>query len=426
VNRILVVAALVAALPAAAQNNKPRVTSGDAAKKAGLELQKTLDADIDGDGKKDLVAMANAVGEKGGPLWIVVLGEDENGYVVRDRVKVGGKEFKKFEAAALVPAPDAMEVIVEVYDDNPDEKVKRVHVFSGVPRLREIFKSAIFRPKDKDAREEWEKDADLVQYGDARPGWYFQDLEGDGITEIMVRRKPQVLEVPRDDKKAKLLTGVREAVFAFDGSPDQGVYVERAGGRFNDFLPAYAVKDVEASSAWVDPKVLKDLKAQALSSAATAAATGGGKTDTDVDLKPYMVVAADKNLETAWIEDSKTQGKGEWIEVKLDADHAIHMVRVVPGCVADKRQYGSHNVPESIEIQLGSGSRAKVDLKKTKDVDRPAIAVQELPVKDRGWAKQYLVFFEGKDNADSVKVYLDGAKKQGAGNHTCISEVSVH
>lgn len=421
----LILALSIAALPATAQN-KPRVTSGDAAKKAGLEVLKTLDADVDGDGKKDLVVMANAVGDKGGPLWIAVLGEDDKGYVVRDKLKVGGKEFKRFEAQALVPSPESMEVVVEVYDDNPDEKVKRVHVFSGVPRLREIFKSAIYRPKDKDAREEWEKDPDLVQYGDARPGWYFMDVEGDGVVEVLVRRKPQVLEVARDDKPAKLLTGVREAVYAFDGAADQGVYVERGALRFNDFLPAYAVKDVEASSAWVDPKVLKDLKAQALSQAATAAATGGGKTDTDVDLKPYMVTAADKNLETGWIEDSKTNGKGEWIEVKLDADHDIHMVRIVPGCVGDKRAFGAHNVPESVEIQIGDGARAKVDLKKTTDVDRPAIAVHKMDVKDRPWAKQFLVFFEGKDSADSVKVYLDGAKKQGAGNHTCISEVSVH
>ncbi len=424
--KLLLTATILACSIAHAQDKK-RVTSTDAAKKVGLEIQKTLDADVDGDGKKELLAICNAVSEKGGMLTLASFGEDENGYVLKDRQKLGGKEFKKFELAALIPPAESSEVVIEVYDDNPDDKVKRVQVFTGVPRLREIFKSTIFRPKDKDAREDWERDPDVVQYGDARPGWYFADLEKDGLTEVVIRRRPKVIEVPKGDKKAKIIVGVVEEVWSFDGAPDAGTYVKRAAERFSEFIPSYQVTGVEASSVWVEPTVLKDLKAQALSEAASNAAAGKGKTEAEVDVSSFILMGADKNLETAWIEDAKNHGKGEWLEVKLDAQHEIHMVRVVPGCVADKGAYSSHNIPETFDIQLGSGARTHVDTKKIGDPERPAIAVQAVaPDKNRPWAKNYLVYFDGKDTASSVKIFLDSAKKQGKSNRTCISEVSVH
>jgi hypothetical protein len=45
---------------------------------------------------------------------------------------------------------------------------------------------------------------------------------------------------------------------------------------------------------------------------------------------------------------------------------------------------------------------------------------------DRPFAKTTLIFFDGKAEANKVRITLEKSIKQGKGNHTCISEISVH
>ena len=59
--------------------DKPRVMTADALKKKGLKMEKTLDLDLDGDGKKELVVVGS--GDKG--LQLVLVGENEQGAVVQ-------------------------------------------------------------------------------------------------------------------------------------------------------------------------------------------------------------------------------------------------------------------------------------------------------------------------------------------------------
>jgi hypothetical protein len=47
-------------------------------------------------------------------------------------------------------------------------------------------------------------------------------------------------------------------------------------------------------------------------------------------------------------------------------------------------------------------------------------------IPDRPFAKTTLIFFDGKTEAQKVRITLDKAIKQGKGNLTCISEISVH
>lgn len=442
-------AVTLAAAPALAQ--KSRRMTADAVKAKGLTLQKVLDADLDGDGRKEVVGVTT--GPKG--VQVVLLGEDADGAVVTYVAPPAvGNEMAKAEVKALVPPANSQQVILEVYDETPDEKVKRVRVYAadGAPpalKLKEIFSSKIERSRDKDERPIWETDRSIVKYGDPRAGWYFEDIQDDGVSEVIVRRNngAQIIPVKKSGgEDVKLLTGVRETIWSFD--VDKGRYVQ-GEERLNDFLPAYTIARVEASSAWVEPRELKELKAQALSDAlqtATADAADDGKAkgkakgknggkkdqlsdDVKVDLSPYMKRAADGSLASAWIEgDDKGEGKGEWVEVTLEEEDAIHMVRVVSGCVGTKREFRAHNVPESFSIQLDGGGQNEVNRRARGEFDGSIVAFTDDIVKlaDRPWAKTTLVFFDGRTEAKKVRVTLGKAVKQGKGNRTCISEISVH
>lgn len=447
---------------------KSRRTTAEAVKDKGLELVKFIDADVDGDGRKELLGLAK---NKRGNLQLVVIGEEPAGAVVTQVLPpAGGKDIARFEAKPLAPPAASNEVILEVYDETPDEKVKRVRVYKDKDgRLVEVFTNVLHRNKNADERAEWERDNDVIQYGDARKGWYFGDLEDDGVSEIFVRRNAQIIRIQGERDVVKLLTGVREQVWRWD---DSAFAFKNSGERLNDFLPAHSITKVTASSAFIPADELRELRSQALqdklmgatkdgtdgavggdlefglddlygpapSTSKKKGTTNGGKKtaprkekpppepEIEVDRTAYMARAADQNLNTAWIEDANGDGKGEWVEFELDEEAAIHMVRVVAGCVTDKRDFKNHNVPEAFKIQLDSGSEALVNRRAPKDFDAPVVAFSDNLVKlsDRPWAKTTLIFFDGKREAKRVRLTLDRSVRQGRDNQTCISEVSIH
>jgi hypothetical protein len=427
----LILCAWFIATAAAAQKGAPPAPqSAEAAAKAkGYSVLKELRADFDGDGVEDVVAALK--GKAGIHLGVFKAVE---GKVTLSHVfpASGGNELKSLEMMQLVPPAQALEAVLEVYGENPDEKLKRIRVYTGYRKPREIFSSVIFRSKDKTHREEWERLPGIVEYGDARPGWYFDDTEGDGTMEIIVRRDPQLLKVPRDgDEPANLLTGVRETVYEYFGAPDVAVYTERPNKRFTDFLPALGVVTVTGSGAWIPKQERSDLEAEALSAALYAAADSKDESAVpdavEIDLSPYFARVADKNLDTAWIEDdAKGEGKNEWVKLHLDDGAAVRMVRIVPGCVADKKTYRDFNVPTKVEIRFESGEMVVVDLTAPKKPERPVVAKMEVPLKNRDVGTQTLIFFPKEQVTKTVKITIVEAKKQGKANHTCISEVSVH
>ena len=149
----------------------------------------------------------------------------------------------------------------------------------------------------------------------------------------------------------------------------------------------------------------------------------------EIDRSKFMAFGADKNLATAWIEDDdKSDGKGQWIEVELEEESAVKMVRVVAGCVDTNQSFRSHNIPESFLVQLDGGSEARIDRRDPGKFDNPSIAFSDalFKSKERPWMKTTLVFFEGKQTAKKVRITLDKAIKSGKSNQTCISEISVH
>jgi len=460
----------ITATAASAQQTPSRRTTAEAMKQKGLELVKFIDVDVDGDGRKELIC----VGKDDKGLRLALVGEEKAGAVVTQVLPPAkGKEIATLTGQKLTGQGE--QIVFEVYDDTPDEKEKRVRVYGskdGV--LKEIFSNVLRRSKRTDDRPEWERDQSIQQYGDARGGWFFTDLEEDGQVEVIVRKAPQILLIQGKDAPVKLMTGVREQIWRFDSAPF--VYQERED-RLNNFLPPHDITAVTASSAYIDPVELKELKANALSDAlmkqdgpapapakeGQEGATGGefdfGLEDLDqpketpkkkpptktppkgtkekeppkevvpevqIDRTPYMRFAADRNLKTAWAEDATGSGKGEWVEVELEEESPIHMVRVVFGCVDTVKTFKDHNVVESFQVRLDAGSDVTIDRREKETFDRPLLAFTELKVQDRPWAKQTVAFFDGKRSAKRVRVTIDKVIQQGKADRTCISEVSVH
>jgi len=419
--------ALVVPVTANAQFNlfggeKKKITLKQAAAKKKLEIVEKTNADIDGDGTVDTVAACRL---SGGQLALCIFGENDDGAVLKHLLpKAGGKKLRFIKTQDLLPEIAGQEIMLEVYDETPDEKVKRVRVYAGHPEPREIFTSVIFRSKNSAKRANWEQPG-VVKYGDARAGWYFFDMDDDGKHEILVRRRAKVISVKRrGEDPAKLLVGVNEAVFEYTGDPSDGSFQERGQVYFNDFLqPGYDVAEVRSSSTYIQPSVLAEMQSEAL-----AAAVYGGDdapAEVKVDRAKFTERVADKSTDTAWIEDGKGIGADEWVELVLDEPAKVHMVRIVPGCLESKREYRRFNVPTKLQIQL-DGKPYFIDLRKPDRPDAPVLGMLAMPLPGKKWAKQYLVFFEGDREAKNVKVMIESAKRQGNGKNTCIAEVSVH
>jgi hypothetical protein len=401
-----------------------RVTTADAAKKRGLTLEKTLHADINGNGNAETVGVCQ--GDNG--IQLCIFDVDKNGATLKHLLpRAGGKTLGSIVTEDLLPEVAGAEIILEVYDETPDEKVKRVRVYAGIPEPREVFTSVIFLPKDKSKRGEWDQ-PNVVQYGDGRPGWFFEDANGDGKKEIIVRRRPKIIPVKRASQDdARLMVGVHEGVYEWVGPPSTGEFREQTGERFTDFLnPGHSIVEVRASSTWVRKDILDELQREALATAVYAAADGKQGGEGVVDLSLFTGFAADKSLDTAWVENDKGDGRGEWIEVVLDETRPIHMVRIVPGCLETKRDFSQHNVPTKVEIRFDNRDRTFVDFTQPQKPLPPAIAVAQMGLPSKPFANQYLVFFDGKASAKTIRFTLDKVKKQGRDNRACIAEITVH
>ena len=417
----------------AARSEAPLKTPNEAASQAGLSLLRSLRADFDGDGREEVIAAC----QDDSGIRVCIFTENEKGAVLAQTLPPArGAKLHRIEAKDFHAERPGSDIWLEVYDETPDEKVKRVRIYAGVPKAHEIFESSIYRAKRSSERGQWEQPG-VIRYGDAQPGWYFQDVDGDGVLEIFVRRRPQLLEVPRADAgRARLLTGVREAVFRWDPKAGGGRYVPSAKEHFRDFLPAYALQGATGSSAFVPANQLNEMKTEALAKAVQAIGSGSASADAGaqtpekesvLDFTPFYQHAIDGDLNTAWIEnDSKGAGLGEWLEVQLTSPKPIRMVRVVGGCTKDAKTYKKHNRPERYEIRLDDGAPITVD---EADPKRPSYgmeAVMLVPVQNRKYARQALIFFDGKTEAQRIRLSLVDSKRGGRANQTCISEISVH
>jgi hypothetical protein len=413
------VAGVAFSIPAAAADAKSPTAAAKAAK---VDLVQSQDADIDGDGKNETVGVCKS--RKKGFFLCVFTHADEKVTLSAKSGKLSGKTVGKLKFMDLVKPKKAQEVVVEMYAETPDERIKRLYVFEGKPKLRQIFKTSAFQSKDKSERADWARDPEVIKWGNAKPGWYFQDLEMDGSTEIIVRKKPKMLKVPLRKGAAKIVVGAYEKVYGYEGEPGSGEFQLINEARFVDFAPQKEVSSIKVSSQHL-PKDLQDqMKADAMANALYGEEGGGNSGGSgDTEHKQWV---ADSNYDTGWLEGARGMGKGEKVELFLSERSNVHMVRVVPGCVMDKRSFRRHNVPRTFSISLDGFKKADVNTARVKDPGGAAVGILAMPIKDRPWAKQYLVFFDGKTSTGRVVLELGAAKKQGSGNHTCVSEIAVH
>lgn len=399
------------------------------AKQEGLQLKKALSTpQTAGEQKRWL-----AVFEKDGALTLRSFRKTGSVFKVdAERLPLRGNELKKMQLLDMVSTIPGPELILEVYGENPDEKIKRLVILALEPTFRELFTKAIYRPKNAKERNAWENAKTLIKYGTPFPGWYFSDEEFEGATnmEVRMRDTPQILKVPLADREpAHLVTGIREHRYQYQGDAASGRFEKNEESEFVEYLPRQTPSKIFASAAFAPPKVLKKLEAEKLA-ASLADATDGKKVDSDsdkIDFAPFIDGVSDNNLATHWIEnDASGSGYGEWVELFFKKPVPVKMIRIVPGCVDNKKSYRQHNVPGKIELRFSDSTRAFVNLDSPQRPRDPVVAMMHVPIKDKPFAKQVLIFFAGDREVEKIRLTLNDVKKQGKKDRTCLTEFNVH
>lgn len=334
---------------------------------------------------------------------------------------LGGSKLKSLRAEDVVPGVAGDEIIVEVYGATPDEKIKRIEIFTAGAPLRSIFKNAVFRSTDKRERPAWERDRRAIRFGDPRPGWFFTDDDENGTPEIRVRRRAQYIQVPVEKGRVGVVTGVREALYQYVGDALSGQF-EQQRERIVEFAERREPVRFATSSQWLPEDVEHELSSVAL-------AHGGAGDEADAAVlrarQEYLQWASDRNLDTAWVEGKKGVGEGEWVELAFEDAEPVHMVRVVAGCVADKRWMRDHDEPVVFTLQFDGRHQTLVDRDQLLKPRGKARAMIELPVKDKPWARQTIIFFDGSIKAQRVRLTIDKVDRAGRKRAACVSEIDV-
>jgi hypothetical protein len=369
-------------------------------------------------------------------LSVCVFSEKNGDFSYRQgSARLNGAKVTKLYLRELTPQLPGPEVLYELTSENPDEKIQRLHAFTVHDKPREIFATAIFRPKDPSKREAWEQAKDVIAYGDPSPKWYFKSKNPGASKEatpdynIAVRSTPQVLTVPRANRKpALLITGIRESIYSYQGDPQSGQFVKIANEQFVEFLPRQEPSSVTASAAHI-PKAIKDkIESERLNFALSALdeqEDTSKNAEEEFDMSPFIIVGSDGDTNTAWIEDDDGPGFGEWLELTFDEPVKLNMLRVVPGCTDTQKNYKTHNIPTKIEVRFSNSTRAYINLTRPEYPSTPIVAHMVAPLNNR-FATQSLIFFEGTENIKSARLILSEVKKENRTNRTCISEFSIH
>lgn len=373
--------------------------------------------------------------KKEAAMQLCIFDENNNSFSLKKPlVPLQGDRLHKLQIMELVSLLPGPEILLELYSENPDEKIKRLRVYTLHPEPREIFLSVIYYPKDIAKRETWERAKHIVKYGNPKPGWSFEGVgenpEAKSNKEIVIRKKPQVLQIPRENQDPiMLITGIRESIYAYQGDDKSGRFEASIQNRFVEFLPSKPPKEIRASGSFVPPKILRKMESEQLAAALVAATEGDEEHSElkELDFSPYTLVVSDNDTNSAWIEnDADGPGFGEWIEFSFEKPTEINMIRMVPGCTKSKNAFQAHNIPTKVELRFSDSSRAFVDLTRPEQPRSPVIAMKNIALRGKPFAIQHLLFFEGKSKAKSVRVILNEVKQQGGTNRTCISEFSIH
>ncbi len=401
-----------------------------AAKKKGLTiLQAAPPQDVDGDGKLDVVAV---VKDERDDLMVALFKAKAPNVVEHawSSNGTGGTDVLSLQLKNMV-GDKKPEVVVELKEQAPDEVRRQLRVY----KVDEATPRQLLALSHEERGKE-DVQLDRVSYGDDEPGYRVVDVDGDGTQEVSIRREPKVVKVKgKGDAVISLVIGVKELVYAWDGKQKGGgMYVLKQEKNLN-FLPSLKLKKVLASS----QKLPKDLELaeqdRALESsfnqafdekAVDAGPMNDEPAPVEANPAPRAYWATDNNFDSAWTENAKGDGAGEWLEVQLGEPKDIRMIRIVPTCGLDEKAVKNANEIQAFSLLFSGMGKVAVDRKEKVPSDSGVVAVLEVPSPERKFMPQVLVFLQKGTKSPWVRLQLDRVKKKSKGNEACIAEFSVH
>lgn len=404
-------ALLTLVLPASLAQAAVRYTGSEAegeAKSKGTAVVRELEADLDGDGTREIVVVERSA-DKTMRLRALRVGGDEDEPVFEQLAASTPRKadrLLRLEARELTGERGA-EVIAVLEESSPDDIVQHVRILGRTPGgVGELFAQSFYTPRPAPA------DPRTVTLGDATPRFAIRELAAtDGPharAEIAWVRGPQVLQLGIGKEPASVVIGAYEQVYRFQSG--KGVFAADAAASVVDFAAPKPPYVVEASAQV--PKIW-----------GTAQAFWG----------------ADGDLATAWTAGGPKLGVGESMALSFRTPEEVQLLRIVPGCAGSAADWASHDRVRAFSVELSSGVRFELDRASwAKDpaaveLPRPVRAVGDYPILGEGGVevgRQILVLLREKAAIRSARIAVTqveaGKPAKGKAREVCIAEVSLH
>jgi len=89
---------------------------------------------------------------------------------------------------------------------------------------------------------------------------------------------------------------------------------------------------------------------------------------------------ADGNWETVWAEGAEGDGRGEWIEARLEVPQPVHAVEILGGYAKNEELFRANARPKRVELVLNGEHRVVADLPDKAEAVRVPVAGYDKPV----------------------------------------------
>lgn len=387
--------ALAAAEPAA---RIPSYRGSEAQRASGRSLLAELRADLDGDFADELaVAERDAKGRISVSILEVIAPEDEDEPLRFERALESepraADRVLRFEIRDLAGSPSP-ELLAVLEERAPDEVMQHVRVLGRTGGGWAVMMRESFLLPKPDATER-------IALMDATPRVEFEDLDGDGDVELLWTRDPVTLDLVDGAKPASLVIGMKQQVFRFRRGGER--YEPEAELRPVDFLPPRLVWTAKASAQV--PRIW-----------GTAQAFWG----------------ADGDLGTAWAVSSERVETplGQTLEIGLEGQREVTVVRVVPGCARDAESWDRGDRVRAFTVRLTDGTVIPVDVDRLED-PRPGLRAVGIYPLLGGFGEQLLLLLDRAHSVRGATLQIDRVAPSKAARRlrtqeVCISELSLH
>lgn len=424
------VAALALAAPAWAAN--PELEG--AAAKRGIEVLRALPADIDADGRPE----------------VLVAGQVEDGITLSVWRKVADKPYTQLFASAVfdgdavlrlearqLVADPALEVIFELREASPDETVRRLFVNRWVNAgLVPIYEGS-FPIGDIESGERGET---TLAFGETSAGYRFEDVDNNGQVELAVRRDLKTIVAQRPDRSVlRAVVGARESVLRFDPKAGRaGEYVARQE-QFYPYLVERKPRHFTGSSQRLPPELDVKFKREAIDKGVTAvfaaaassaperdagsiSEDGGQEMAMQRDPAPMAIWGADNQVDTSWCIGVDGDGQGQWWQADFKQPTTLRMIRLIFGDPRSAKTLARSNDVTGFVLIFSSGERVAVDRKDADFCSGPLAGIKDTPLGGDRPGTQTIVFLSKPISATWVKVEIGRVQRRAKGGETCLSE----